>query len=198
MPRFSNNGFYNDDDLRRCIYCGSIADTKDHTPSRFLCKELQYKQSRITVPCCKSCNNKFSVIELRLKNILDSYSVNIDSLTDNQISDLRTIAVKNAMGIIFHFYGVKLEYSDNIRFSIETNTEDFSFENFTICDFDVSPTIEPSLEPLLVFSVCNSDVMGIVKDHISQIGETVIGYSKDPFCVKFLYKNKLGFSVMWE
>lgn len=199
MPRFVNNGFYNDDDLRSCIYCGNFADSKDHTPSRFLCKNLQYKQSSITVPCCNSCNNKFSKIEGQCKKILDSYASNINSLTDIQIADLQIIAIKNAIGIIFHFYGVKLEYNDNIRFSIETNiVADIFFENFTIWNFEVSPTIELSLEPYLVFSIPNTDVIGIIKDNIAEIGDTVIGYSNEPYCVKFLYKNNIGFTVIWD
>lgn len=199
MPRFVNNGFYNDDDLKSCMYYSNIADSKDHTPSRFLCKNLQYKQSRITVPCCNSCNNKFSEIESRCKKILDSYTCNIYSLTDIQISDLQTIAIKNAIGIIFHFYGVKLEYNDSIRFSIESNiVADIFFENITIWNFEVSPTIELSLKPHLVVSIPNSDVLGIIKNNIAEIGDTVIGYSNEPYCVKFLYKNKLGFTVIWE
>lgn len=158
-----------------------------------------HEQLRITVPCCKSCNHKFSVLELRCKKFLDSFSGNIDSLTDSQISDLRTIAIKNAIGIIFHFYGMKPQFNNNIQFSIETNIiKDVFFENFIIWDFDVCPTVEPSLNPLLVFSIPNSDVMGIIKNNTSEIGDTAIGYSKDPFRVKFLYRNQLGLTVTFE
>lgn len=30
------------------------------------------------------------------------------------------------------------------------------------------------------------------------MGETVIGYSNNPFCVKFLYKGIIGFTVRWN
>lgn len=109
MPRFCNNVFYNDGDLRKCLYCGNYVDSKDHTPSRFLCKTLKSEQSRITVPCCKICNNKFSAIELRCKYILENSSKNAYSLTDNQISDLRIIGIKNAVGVIFHFMVLDLK-----------------------------------------------------------------------------------------
>lgn len=198
MPRFSNNGFYNDEDLRKCLYCGNNADSKDHTPSRFLCKTLKSEQSRITVPCCKVCNNIFSAIELRCKYILEDCSNDAYYLTYSQISDLRIISIKNAVGIIFHFYGVRLERNGNIEFSIVTNITESFFDNFIICNFDVAPSIELSLNPLLVFSLPNTDIKGIIRDNVVNIGETVIGYSNNPFCVKFLYNGIIGFTVKWN
>ena len=198
MPRFANNGFYNDDDLIRCIYCNRIADTKDHTPSRFLCKNIRDGQSRITVPCCRVCNNWFSALELRCQNILELILCG-DLLTDNQISDLRTICIKNAIGIIFHFYAVKLDFNSDIIFSIDTNISQEKFiENFTALDFNICPSIDVSISPTLVLYSSTSDCIGILKYNINNIGESVIGYSKEPYCVKFIYKGAIGLSVEWK
>lgn len=42
-----------------CIYCGGIAKTRDHVPSKaFLDKP--YPDNIPVVPCCSECNNKFS------------------------------------------------------------------------------------------------------------------------------------------
>ena len=42
-----------------CIYCGGIAKTRDHVPSKaFLDKP--YPENIPVVPCCFECNNKFS------------------------------------------------------------------------------------------------------------------------------------------
>ena len=42
-----------------CIYCGGIAKTRDHVPSKaFLDKP--YPENIPVVPCCSECNNKFS------------------------------------------------------------------------------------------------------------------------------------------
>lgn len=199
MPRFSNNGFYNDEDLKSCIFCGGIADSKDHTPSRFLSKNIRDDQSRITVPCCKTCNNKFSAIELRCQSILNNFLVDSKSLTESQFSDLRTIAIKNAIGVIFHFYAVKLSFNSDIEFSIEINiTPNIFLKNFIIWDFDISPSIESSLNTLMVFSFSENDMKGVIRDNVNEIGEIEIGYSKEPYCVKMIYRGTIGFTVKWN
>jgi hypothetical protein len=44
---------------QKCIYCGKIADTKDHVPPK--CFFLKPAPSNlITVPSCFACNNSFS------------------------------------------------------------------------------------------------------------------------------------------
>ena len=45
-----------------CIYCGSIADSREHIPSKgFLIKP--YPENLSTIPSCKKCNNSFSYDE---------------------------------------------------------------------------------------------------------------------------------------
>lgn len=47
---------------RICCYCGGFADTVDHVPSKvFLDKP--YPENLPVVPCCKKCNEQFSLDE---------------------------------------------------------------------------------------------------------------------------------------
>lgn len=47
---------------RMCCYCGDYADTVDHVPSKvFLDKP--YPENLPVVPCCKRCNEQFSLDE---------------------------------------------------------------------------------------------------------------------------------------
>ncbi len=42
----------------KCIYCGKLADTNEHIPAKQLFKGL-IKESLITVPSCKECNQSY-------------------------------------------------------------------------------------------------------------------------------------------
>ncbi|MBO0698344.1 MAG: hypothetical protein J2P46_08125 [Zavarzinella sp.] len=42
-----------------CVYCGSPADTVDHVPPKAIVPEPA-RNSIITVPACRACNNRFS------------------------------------------------------------------------------------------------------------------------------------------
>lgn len=45
-----------------CPYCGNLADTKDHVPSKGFLDEPYPKMLRV-IPCCKRCNSSFSLDE---------------------------------------------------------------------------------------------------------------------------------------
>jgi len=45
--------------LQGCIYCGGVADTRDHVPSKCLL-EGPYPPNLYVVACCESCNQSFS------------------------------------------------------------------------------------------------------------------------------------------
>jgi hypothetical protein len=45
--------------LKVCVYCGSIATTRDHVPPKLLL-ERPYPTDLWTVPACRDCNNGFS------------------------------------------------------------------------------------------------------------------------------------------
>jgi hypothetical protein len=45
-----------------CVYCGGVADTKDHTPPRGLLRK-PLPSNLITLPACRKCNHGFSYDE---------------------------------------------------------------------------------------------------------------------------------------
>ena len=47
---------------RMCCYCGDFADTVDHVPSKVFL-EKPYPENLPVVPCCKKCNERFSLDE---------------------------------------------------------------------------------------------------------------------------------------
>lgn len=63
---------YADDRLiNGCIYCGGLAETRDHVPSRILL-EPPYPKNLPVVGACKSCNQGFSKDEQYLVCLLES------------------------------------------------------------------------------------------------------------------------------
>lgn len=47
---------------RVCCYCGGYADTVDHVPSKVFLDE-PYPDNLPVVPCCRKCNEEFSLDE---------------------------------------------------------------------------------------------------------------------------------------
>lgn len=94
---------------KRCVYCGKELffddKTKDHVPPRFIFKENSddIKENRITVPCCFKCNQKYSIIEQRLKPLFEQLFYNMETdvkkIGDfNQKSDFNILMTKIALG----------------------------------------------------------------------------------------------------
>ncbi|MVB12076.1 hypothetical protein CAFE_28070 [Caprobacter fermentans] len=55
-----------------CVYCGDVADTREHCPSKvFLSKP--YPDDLPVVPACQKCNNGFSKDELYTKAFIEYY-----------------------------------------------------------------------------------------------------------------------------
>ena len=58
-----------------CVYCGSPADTRDHTPPQCLLpKPLPQRVQVMTVPACVRCNQAFSQDELRVAAVVCTVS----------------------------------------------------------------------------------------------------------------------------
>jgi hypothetical protein len=57
--------------LRGCIYCGGLADTRDHVPSKCLL-ERPYPPNLPVVGCCDSCNQDFSKDEVYFVCLIES------------------------------------------------------------------------------------------------------------------------------
>lgn len=112
---------------------------------------------------------------------------------------MRTVAIKNAIGIIFHFYAKKLDFNGIIEFSIDTDIiKEKYLENFAVMDFNICPLIDGSLNPLLVLQSATHDILGVFKNNVNEVGEIDMGYSNDPYCVKIIYKGTIGLSVRWK
>ena len=68
-----------------CVYCGSIADSRDHTPSRcFLRPPLPSSIGLITLPACKKCNAQFSFDENVVRAIMSLISDQPDLAAERQ------------------------------------------------------------------------------------------------------------------
>ena len=66
-----NKTYYGDSRLTDfCAYCGSLAETEDHVPSRCFLDE-PYPQDMPVVPCCYKCNHDFSVDEEYVSCLID-------------------------------------------------------------------------------------------------------------------------------
>jgi hypothetical protein len=80
---FNFNKYWGPDDYRprvvfkrgsdmQCVYCGEVADTREHCPSKvFLTKP--YPSDLPVVPACEKCNNGFSADELYTKAFIEAY-----------------------------------------------------------------------------------------------------------------------------
>ena len=53
------NSYADDRLIRGCIYCGSVATTRDHVPSKCLL-ERPFPPNLPVVGCCETCNQSFS------------------------------------------------------------------------------------------------------------------------------------------
>src|SRR5690242_16264078 len=57
--------------IHGCIYCGGLAETRDHVPSKCLL-EQPYPTNLPVVGCCDSCNQNFSKDEQYFVCLLES------------------------------------------------------------------------------------------------------------------------------
>lgn len=97
---------------KKCVYCGEVLSsdnkTKDHVPPRFIFKDIRdsINENRITVPCCYRCNQKYSVVEERLKPLFEQiYKKEVNPKligTFNQTGDFSLLMTKIALGYRHH------------------------------------------------------------------------------------------------
>ena len=97
---------YSREGVHYCIYCGAIADTREHVPSKvFLMKPLP--SDLPVLPACQKCNNGFSSDELYTKTYIECLKQVLDSKNYGylqiEITDRKEIkeakdAVKEAIG----------------------------------------------------------------------------------------------------
>lgn len=101
--------YYKDWRLRDiCAYCGGFATTEDHVPSRcFLDKP--HPDSPPVVPCCKECNNSFSLDE-------EYVSCYIDCVKEGT-TDITCIQREKTAKTLKHSPALLNEISTSIDFS---------------------------------------------------------------------------------
>jgi len=56
----------------RCIYCGALAKTREHTPSKVFLNKPRSENLPMT-PSCEACNNVFSRDDLNLCILVETY-----------------------------------------------------------------------------------------------------------------------------
>lgn len=72
----TNKRYYGDSRLTDiCAYCGGLAETEDHVPSRCFLDE-PYPQNMPVVPCCSTCNHDFSLDEEYVSCFIDCMKAN--------------------------------------------------------------------------------------------------------------------------
>jgi hypothetical protein len=68
-----------------CVYCGDLADTRDHTPPRcFVRPPLPQTLNLMTLPACTKCNSCFSFDENVVKSVMALVSSQADLVQDRQ------------------------------------------------------------------------------------------------------------------
>jgi hypothetical protein len=65
------NNFADSRLIQGCVYCGGIADTRDHVPSKCLL-EHPYPENLPVVGCCDTCNQSFSKDEQYFVCLMES------------------------------------------------------------------------------------------------------------------------------
>lgn len=88
--------------MHYCIYCGSIADTREHVPSRVFLNKPISDDELPTLPACQKCNNGFSSDELYTNTYIEcvkSYIGDNNSITlESKPTDRKeVIEAKNAV-----------------------------------------------------------------------------------------------------
>ncbi len=109
MKQSISKGTYNP---KRCAYCGKVLSddkkTRDHVPPRFIFKKYNDNilEERITVPCCMTCNQNYSVIEQKtvpLFELLYEGNADLEQIEKfNQNGDFNILMTKIASGYRNH------------------------------------------------------------------------------------------------
>lgn len=84
--------------LSSCVFCGKIASTKDHIPSKNLL-EKPYPDNLLTIPSCSRCNRSFSLDEEYFLNVLVEVSDNPTLLSKKEIGGNVYKARERSLGL---------------------------------------------------------------------------------------------------
>ena len=73
--------------VKTCVYCGSVATTKDHVPPQGLFPNIKGLQLK-TVPCCEKCNQEFSKDEPFFRDHMVAFAMD-KSITANTLFETK-------------------------------------------------------------------------------------------------------------
>lgn len=90
----------------KCIYCGGIADTREHCPSKMLVSELGEINLPV-LPACFSCNNGFSEDELFFKTYIDYVKIWHSGYSLPESSDVQNSIEKESLSQVKKFIETK-------------------------------------------------------------------------------------------
>lgn len=192
-----------------CVYCGKVLciedKTKDHVPPRFIFKEIsdEIKENRITVPCCFKCNQKYSIIEQRLKPFFEQlfYNrvTNIEQIGDfNQKSDFNILMTKIALG--YRYYESPRIFTDLIEPKIsyflskdvdKNKIESFKKIRFDNCTEDISSN---SMFPSLIIT-CDDICLASTPTNVLSVFWHEYDINHD--CVRMSFYDKLFVQVQF-
>lgn len=103
--------------INGCIYCGGVAETRDHVPSRILI-DRPYPENLPVVGSCKSCNQGFSLDEEYLVCLIESTiagTTNPDKLRRPAVGRI----MRNSPALQARIQGARREYEDRVEFAVE-------------------------------------------------------------------------------
>lgn len=131
-----------------CIYCGKLAGTREHIPSKVLLDE-PYPENLYTLPACYECNNSFSHDEVYVASIIEILSritipnyerrIGIDkSLEKNpklryKIEDEIIYRIKQGVD-----YKIEISRLDNILLKLAKGHAAFELSEYNFDKYEIS------------------------------------------------------------
>lgn len=131
-----------------CIYCGALAKTREHIPSRVLLDE-PYPENLYTLPACYECNNSFShdevyvasVIEILSRIIIPKYKRRIG--IDKSLEKNPQLKYKIEDEIIYRIeqgldYKLDINRLDNILLKLAKGHAAFELSEYNFDKYEIS------------------------------------------------------------
>ena len=100
-----------------CVFCGGPYETDDHSPSRVLL-DKPYPDNLPVLPCCRACNDSFSLDEEYLACLIECARTGSTKPTDSMRPRIgNKLASKPALEA--RFVAARVETGDNICWTVE-------------------------------------------------------------------------------
>jgi hypothetical protein len=105
--------------INGCIYCGGVAETRDHVPSRILL-EPPYPENLPVVGCCEQCNQGFSKDEEYVVCLIEAVlagSTNPDGIKRSGVAR----SLRRSPALQARIDAARREVDGRIEFAVETD-----------------------------------------------------------------------------